>query len=149
MRRLAILVVLAALGWPAAAAAQCTVSATGVNFGSYNVFNAAATDSTGPVGYRCVLPVSVQITLSPGSSGSFAPRKMVKGAERLNYNFYLDGGRSVIWGDGAAGTSVYSSTVSIFQLSTTINVTVYGRVPPQQDVSAGSFADTVTVTINF
>lgn len=149
MRRLGLLVVLAALGWPAAAAAQCTVSATGVNFGPYDVFNAAATDSTGSVGYQCALPVSVQIMLSPGSSGSFAPRKMVKGAERLDYNFYMDGGRSVIWGDGAAGTSFYSSTVSLFQLSTTINVTVYGRVSPRQDVSAGSYADTVTVTINF
>lgn len=149
MRRLALLIVLAVLGWPAAAAAQCTVSATGVNFGSYNVFNATATDSTGSVSYQCALPVSVQIKLSPGSSGSFAPRKMVKGAERLDYNFYLDGGRSIIWGDGVAGTSFYSSTVSIFQLSTPINVTVYGRVSPRQDVSAGSYADTVIVTIFF
>ncbi len=144
-----LFVVLAALAWPADAAAQCSVSATGVAFGSYDVFAATPRDSTGTVGYQCLLPLSVQITLSTGASATFTPRKMVKGAERLNYNFYRDAGRSLIWGDGAGGTSFYSGTVGALQLGTTINVTVYGRIPPQQDVSAGTYTDTITATINF
>ncbi len=144
-----LIALIVALGWPAAAAAQCTVGSTGVSFGSYDVFAAPPRDSTGSVSYQCLAPLSIQITLSPGSAATFAPRKMVKGAERLNYNFYVDAGRSLIWGDGAGGTSFYSATVSVFQVGTTVNVTVFGRIPPRQDVSAGTYSDTVTATINF
>lgn len=150
MSRLARLIaVAAALGWPAAAAAQCTVASTGVNFGAYDVFAAPPRDSTGAISYQCLAPLSVQISLSPGSAATFAPRKMVKGAERLDYNFYVDAARSQIWGDGAGGTSIHSATVSVLQVGTTINVTVFGRIPAQQDVSAGTYSDTVTATINF
>jgi spore coat protein U-like protein len=30
-----------------------------------------------------------------------------------------------------------------------VSVTVYGRIPPGQDISAGSYSDTVTVVVNF
>jgi spore coat protein U-like protein len=33
--------------------------------------------------------------------------------------------------------------------NTNVNLTVYGRVTAGQDVSAGSFSDTVTAVINF
>jgi hypothetical protein len=34
-------------------AQACTISATSVNFGTYNVFNGSDVDSTGTVTYRC------------------------------------------------------------------------------------------------
>jgi spore coat protein U-like protein len=143
------LALLCLLVWPAAAAAQCTVSATGVNFGAYDVFSSTARDSTGSITYRCLLPLAVQITLSTGSAGSFSPRTLRKGAEPLNYNLYRDSGRSTVWGDGSSGTSIYSATVTALQVAVDILVTVFGRIPAGQDVSAGSYTDTITVTINF
>jgi spore coat protein U-like protein len=131
------------------AAAQCSISTTSVNFGAYDVFATSPRDSTGSVTYNCLLPLSVQISLSRGSSGTFSPRTLVKGAETLQYNIYLNSTRSTIWGDGTAGTSIYSGAVTIFQVNTNITVIAYGRIFAQQDVSAGTYNDTITATINF
>ena len=145
----AAFVLLALLAFPDQAAAQCSISTTSVNFGSYDVFVPAARDSTGSLTYNCLLPLSVQITLTKGSSATFSPRTLTKAAEPLQYNLYRDASRSLIWGDGTGGTSIYSATVTIFQVSTNIAVTVYGRIPARQDISAGIYNDTVTATINF
>jgi spore coat protein U-like protein len=142
-------VLLALLAVPHAAAAQCTISSTSVNFGPYDVFDSAPRDSTGTVTYECVLPVSVQITLTRGSSATYDPRTMTKGAETLQYNLYLDNSRSVVWGDGSGVTNLYSATLTPFEVGTNIGVTVYGRLFARQDISAGAYTDMITATINF
>ncbi len=68
-------------------------------------------------------------------------------AEGLNYNLYLDAARTTIWGDGTGGTQVYSNANP--PNNTNVTVTIYGRIPASQDVSAGSYTNTVTATINF
>ena len=129
-------------------AQACTISATSVNFGSYNVFNGSDVDSTGTVTYRCNGSAhNITVGLTQGASATFNPRQMQKGAEVLNYNLFVDASRTSIWGDGTSGTSVYS--IGNPPNNTNVNLTVYGRVPAGQDVSAGSFSDTVTAVINF
>lgn len=133
----------------AGAEAACTISTTAVNFGGYNVFTPTADDGTGQVTYRCTgpRPPLIVIQLDKGGSSSFNPRQMRKGGEALNYNLYLDSTRSTIWGDGTGGTQVYSQTSP--QLGQSINVSVFGRIPAGQDVSAGTYSATVTATIFF
>jgi spore coat protein U-like protein len=129
-------------------AQACTISATSVNFGSYNVFNGSPTDSTGTVTYRCNGSAhNITIGLTQGASASFNQRQMQKGSESLTYNLFVDASRTNIWGDGTSGTSVYS--LANPPNNTNVNLTVYGRVTAGQDVSAGSFSDTVTAVINF
>ncbi len=129
-------------------AQACTISATSVNFGSYNVFNGTDTDSTGTVTYRCNGSAhNITIGLTQGASASFNQRHMQKGSESLTYNLFVDASRTNIWGDGTSGTSVYS--IGNPPNNTNVNLTVYGRVTAGQDVSAGSFSDTVTAVINF
>ena len=129
-------------------AQACTISATSVNFGSYNVFNGSPTDSTGTVTYRCNGSAhNITIGLTQGAGASFNQRQMQKGSESLTYNLFVDASRTNIWGDGTSGTSVYS--ISNPPNNTNVNLTVYGRVTAGQDVSAGSFSDTVTAVINF
>lgn len=147
MRVLLALGMLTAL--PAVARAQCTISTTGVSFGNYDVFNAAPTDTTGSVTYNCLLGIPVQINLTKGSAASFTPRTMTKGAETFAYNLYLDAARSTVWGDGTGGTSVYTRSLSLLDINSNIIVTIYGRIPARQDVSAGAYTDTVTAVINF
>jgi spore coat protein U-like protein len=72
---------------------------------------------------------------------------MTKGGELLGYNLFRDAARTTIWGDGTSGTSVYFDASP--PKDTNVNVTVYGRVSAGQDVSAGTFADTISATINF
>jgi len=129
-------------------AQACTISATSVNFGSYNVFNGSDVDSTGTVTYRCNGSAhNITIGLTQGASATFNPRQMQKGGEVLTYNLFRDASKSSIWGDGTGGTSQYQ--IGNPPNNTNVNLTVYGSVPAGQDVSAGSFADTVTAVINF
>jgi len=130
------------------AAPTCSISTTSVNFGSYNVFAGSATDSTGTVTINCNGSAhNIVVTLSKGASSTYNPRTMLKGGETLNYNLYRDGARTSIWGDGSGGTSTYTDANP--PNNTDMNLTVYGRVPAGQDVSAGTYSDTVSAVINF
>jgi spore coat protein U-like protein len=132
----------------ATAAPTCTISATSVNFGSYNVFTGSATDSTGTVTINCNGSAhNVVVALSKGASATYNPRTMVKGSEVLSYNLFQDAARTSIWGDGTGGTATYTDANPAN--NTNVVLTVYGRVPAGQDVSAGAYSDTVSAVINF
>jgi spore coat protein U-like protein len=144
--RLAILLAVV-LGAAARVEATCTVSATGVNFGTYNVFDSNADTSTGTVTYRCGnTDHDIQITISKGSSSTYNPRTLTKSSEILQYNLFRDSGFATIWGDGTGGTGTYTQHNPPNQ---DVMLTVYGRISALQDVSAGSYGDTVVVTVNF
>jgi spore coat protein U-like protein len=138
--------------------AACTVSSVTVNFGSYDVLSPTPLDTGGGVIVDCSIgtappnpPVNVLITISQSpNSGSFNPRKMknAMGPDLLNYNVYSDSARTAIWGDGTGG----SSTVTINKVnknSPPLVTQVYGRIPAGQDVSSGSYTETLVVTINW
>ncbi len=67
-------------------------------------------------------------------------------SDALNYNLYLDAARTSIWGDGTGGTALF--TVAI-PSGKAVNVTIFGRIPAGQDVAAGSYSDSIVVTIQF
>ena len=87
------------------------------------------------------------ISLEKGSSSTFSPRTMTKGGEALGYNLYMDASRTLVWGDGTSGTSVYARSNP--PNDTNVSLPIYRRVGPAQDVSAGAYSDTVLATINF
>ncbi len=129
--------------------AACTVSATPLSFGSYDVFSAAPLDSTGTITVSCDERRAPQVLISIGqstNSGGFDPRAMkhATGGELLMYNLYTNNGRSRIWGDGSGNTSTVTRKV---RRNRPLNRTVHGRVPPLQDVEAGAYHETLTVTI--
>ncbi|PIQ13010.1 MAG: SCPU domain-containing protein [Hydrogenophilales bacterium CG_4_9_14_3_um_filter_59_35] len=146
---------LALLPVTAHAIADCTVSATGVAFGSYSFTNPAPTDAASNVVVSCSLLglfsllVTYDILLSPGGSGSYAPRKMTSGANQLQYNLYTNAGRSIVWGDGTAGTSIVSDGYPLGTGTTVRNYPVYGRLPAGQNTPAGAYTDIITVTVNY
>lgn len=143
-----VIVAFAMLGCAGAAdAAQCTVSATSVNFGAYNVFDTKPNDSTGTITLKCNGGAKhVSVGLSRGGTLSYALRFM-KLLEPLFYNLYLDASRTVIWGDGSLGTQV--DIIGDPPNNKNVELTVFGRIPAGQDVSAGSYSDTVTVIVNY
>jgi spore coat protein U-like protein len=150
VRRLALaLVVLGA--WAALAEradAACTVSATGVSFGSYSVYTATATSSTGTVTYQCgTADRNIVITLSTGSSASYTTRTLKHGTDVLNYNLYTNAAFTNIWGDGSGTTRDYTKANPANNVD--VNVTIYGRIPALQDVRVGAYTDTIVATINF
>jgi len=135
------------------AVAACNVSATGISFGPYDVFAPSPLDSTGSVSVSCdELPpadVVIEIGPSPGSGG-FSPRQMrhLSLPDRLSYNLFTDASRSSVWGDGTAGTqTVFLKNVK--RQKPPVMTTIYGRIPPGQNVPVGAYTDTLTVTITW
>ena len=131
------------------ARASCTISvSSGVGFGTYDVFSTTPNDSTGSVLLKCAPPytATVIVSMTRGASASFIPRTMKKGADSLEYNLYGDAAHTLTWGDGTSGTvQCYVTYTGTFQLS----IPVYGRIAAGQDVAAGSYADTITVAVNY
>ena len=122
----------------------CTISVTGVNFGSYNVFSNAAQHSAGNIGLNCASSVEYTIALGAGS-GTFTQRVLSSGAHSFKYNLFTAANRALVWGDATNG----SATVSGSGTGVRVNHVVYGQIPPQQNVPAGSYSDTITVVITF
>jgi spore coat protein U-like protein len=136
------------LGSSRSAEATCSVSASGVAFGTYDVLGGAAVDSTGAVVYNCEpQDHDVLIALSPGSSGTYTARTLMSGSNQLSYNLYTDAARTQIWGDGTGSTDVYQKHNP--QNNRDVTVTIYGRIPGGQDGAVGSYADSIVATINF
>ncbi len=128
-------------------AGGCTVATTSINFGSYNVFATAPTDSTATITYHCSGTSAIAIGITRGQSETFAPRVQSKGPDELKYNLYLDPARTTVWGDTSSGTQIYYNTS--VPNNRDVTLTVYGRIPPGQDASAGSYTDSVSVIVLF
>jgi spore coat protein U domain-containing protein, fimbrial subunit CupE1/2/3/6 len=135
------------------ARAACNVSATSVSFGAYDVFSPTPLDSTGSVTVSCdeVPPADVTIEIGPSAgSGGFNPRQMRHSSrpDRLGYNLFTDPSRSATWGDGTAGTQTVVLK-NVHRQKPPVVTTIYGRIPPGQNVSVGVYTDTLTVTITW
>ncbi len=140
----------AIVGAPARADIRCSIqNVTPVSFSTYDVFRTSPRDAQGSVTYTCrgVGQRTVTIDLSSGSSGRFNPRSMSSTGSTLPYNLFLDSACTTIWGDGSGGSSRYGPLSP--PNNTSIVVPIYGRIPPEQNVAPGSYADSVTLTLNF
>jgi spore coat protein U-like protein len=127
--------------------AACTLSATPMAFGAYNVFQAGPDDSTGSITYRCSIgDRNIRISISAGASGTFADRTLKDGTETLQYNLFY-GGFTQVWGDGSGGTTAYFENNP--PNNKDVVLTVYGRITAGQDVAIGNYTDTVVVTLNY
>jgi spore coat protein U-like protein len=133
---------------------SCTVATTPVNFGLYNPLTPAANVATGVVSVTCTVTLlgvleSWTIALSTGNSSNFTTRQLLNGGSPLSYNLYTSAAYSNVWGDGSGSTTLVSSHL-LLSLGTTVNnYTVYGRIPAGQDSAAGTFMDTIVVTLNY
>jgi hypothetical protein len=85
----------------------CTINITGVNFGSYDVFSNAASDSTGNIDVNCPSGVGYTIGLSAGN-GSYEQRGMSNGTHTLNYNLYTAANREFVWEDATTSGATVS-----------------------------------------
>ena len=133
----------------ASVANNCTISTSPLAFGAYDpvVANASTNlDATGTVTVACTKGATATIGLGLGSNASGSTRRMTDGSSNfLTYEVYQDSSRSALWGNSGAELLSPSAAPS----KSTRDFTVYGRVPSNQDVPAGSYTDTVTATVNF
>lgn len=132
--------------------ANCNfTSSNTMDFLSYDPTGANATAPLGGtvvVSVRCTRGATVTIGIDTGANAANAPagstRAMKLGTNYLGYDFYQDSTYATLWTNSGPGLYSFVSP------SNAPNpVTVFGKVPGGQDVSAGLYQDTVQVTVNY
>ena len=95
----------------------------------------------GSIIYNCPPPINPTVTVDGGLHLSGGQRNMLltTGPDLLRYGLFFD----------AACTQVISPTATTAIAAGSGTITFYACLPPLQDVSVGSYGDTVTVTFNF
>lgn len=124
--------------------ATCSVSATNVAFGNYG---SAQLDATGTISVSCtsLAPYVVELDAGTGSGATIASRRMTgPSSQTLTYSLYSDASRAVLW-----GTTAGLQSVAGVGNGATQSLTVYGRIPAAQYPGAGSYSDTITVTVTY
>jgi spore coat protein U-like protein len=119
----------------------CNVTTTAVAFGNVDVTTAGNVDATGGFSVVCTNGTAWTAAASAGVGvgASTAARKMTSGSDLLNYALYTDAGRSVNF-VSATGTGSGAAQPR----------TIYGRIPSgQSSAPAGSYADSVTVSLTY
>jgi spore coat protein U-like protein len=158
MRRRALssaaLLALAAAPLARAAVTSCTVTASGVAFGTYTPLTPSALPGTGTIGITCTVTTrsnAITVDLSAGVSNSFAIRHLTSGSYTLNYNLYLDPAYTQIWGNGTGGSLADTVTLTRTHRATSVSttLTVYGAAGALQDPAPGTYGDNIIVTINY
>jgi spore coat protein U-like protein len=94
----------------------------------------------------CTSGASYTVALDGGTTGATNPtqRKMSQATEQVTYGLYQNSSRTLPWGDSSGGFAATGSGSGLSQ-----NLTVYGRVPAQNTPSAGTYTDTVVVTLSY
>jgi len=88
---------------------------------------------------------TVSLDQGMGAGATVALRRMTKGANTVDYTLHTGSYTGTPWGDGSSGTTELSTVGNGSQQTHT----VYGVVPVQTMVSAGTYTDTVTVTVAY
>lgn len=126
----------------------CSVSTSPVDFGDYD---ATVLNATGTVTVNCTSGLGYSVGMGPGNGGG-AVRQMSNAgdpSQKLTYELYKDSGRTAVW--AGVGYTPGTATPLTSQTGTGANqaITVYGQVPESQPLFAGSFSDTVLVSVDY
>ncbi len=134
MRRLAFAaLLLIAFGAPVAAAQNCALTVTTLNFGTYaaTLLNGTATGRV-----TCTGAWDIPLNAGIGAGGSETTRYMTgPGGAELAYKLFQNSARTTNWGN-TQGTDLNGNGNS--------NITVYGQIPAGQYVAQGTYTDTIS-----
>jgi len=139
---------------------NCVVSAGAtLDFGSYDPIAAnasAAKPGTGSFSVVCTKGATgVLVGLGLGTHANAAQRRLFNGTDNLDYNLFQPTGAAF---DTCPGTTAWDDSTSKLSLpaaffdtgSTAAKVVaVCGTIPAAQNVSAGSYTDTVVIDVTF
>jgi spore coat protein U-like protein len=128
----------------AVVAANCTLSATPLAFGTYT---GVLTGATSTVTVNCTRNTTYNVGLSAGmATGATVTTRKMTGPKPalLPYSLFRDTGHTQNWGN-----TVATDTVAGTGNGTGQPLTVYGQIPAGQNVIPGNYADTITATITY
>lgn len=119
----------------------CNVTTSPVAFGSFDATTAGNVDAQGGFSVVCTAGAAWTAAASAGdgTGASTAARKMMSGLNVLNYALYT--------GSDHTGNFVSATGTGTGAAQDTI---IYGRIPSgQTSVPAGSYADSVTISLTY
>lgn len=122
-------------------------SITSVAFGNYDPTSATPTTANGAITVTCTSGDVYNIGLNPGTfAGATVTTRRMTGPSvgGLAYSLFRDAGLTLNWGQ-TIGTDTVQQTGN----GTPQTATVFGQIPALQAVSAGSYSDTVGITVTF
>lgn len=122
----------------------CSISGTTLNFGTYSSGQQAALDAEGSISYSSCPEGTLTIALDGGGAGDVASRRLTAGGgSTLDYQLYRNSTRTQVWGSGSEAQQI------VLLVPDSGTVPVYGRIPGGEDVTAGTYTDTVNITMAF
>jgi len=129
--------------------ADCNISVGPLVFGPYDPVEAnrtTALDGATVVNLTCTKGTIAEITMDDGRHAPAGNQRAMAGpgGQTLQYELYLEAARATRWGLSGAGLRLPASASTAFRA-----LTVYGRVPPGQDVQVGTYEDEVVVSVRF
>ena len=140
----------------ATVANTCTVSSTGVAFGSYT--GALVTNTTNNIVVTCNKGVAIaSFFIGDGANPSGTQKQMAFGAERLAYNIDVPTGAALStcpvagtnsW-NGTTGPAGATLTALFATTGGAKNVAICASIPAAQFPAGGAYADTITMTLTY
>ncbi|HET7798296.1 MAG TPA: spore coat U domain-containing protein [Nevskia sp.] len=132
----------------ASVASVCLISNGTLSFGSYDPTSGSASNASTTVTLTCTLGTAYKIGLDAGagSGATVSLRQMTSGGNTLGYRLFRDAGRTLNWGN-TPSTDTLDGTSSAVSLTNTI--TVYGQIPAGTAAPAGTYTDSVAITVTY
>lgn len=132
-------------------ASSSTTSLGTLNFGERAFLDSnidvTSTTGGGSIVVTCTPGLAISIAMDYGVNGGNSSSRYLVGSnssDTIAYQLYQDAGRSVVWGTGSLAYGVSSFP------SGTQSYPVYGRLfASTNQPSAGTYTDTVTVTLTY
>jgi spore coat protein U-like protein len=138
----------APLSVSAEVASNCVIATSNLAFGQYDPLAQNAStelDGSAAVTMLCTRSTSAALSLDSGRNFVGATRTLSGTGQHVSYQLFHDAGRTQQWEGGlAAGMQFVSEGIHKAQ-----QVTLYGRIPPGQEVVSGMYTDVVTATVDF
>ena len=127
---------------------NCVIATSNLAFGQYDPLAQNATqsaDASAQVTVLCTRNTGATVYLDGGLNPSGSTRSLAGSSQRVSYQLYRDAGRTQEWGGGDNGGLQFVSE----GIHKPQQVTLYGRIPPGQEVASGLYTDVVTATVDF
>jgi spore coat protein U-like protein len=126
--------------------AVCEVTASDLQFGAYTAQSGTPLQGTTLVRTTCTPNTTYYVGLDQGQGpgATVNQRKMVSGANKLNYQLYSDAAHTIVWGNTTGTNTVTGIGSGVAQ-----DHTVFGSIPAAQVIPAGDYSDTIVVRVYF
>jgi spore coat protein U-like protein len=129
--------------------ANCRLIVPPLSFGTYDpllTHAAQPSDASAVLTVTCTRNTGAALSFDAGQHGAVRGARSMSGpgVDGLHYDIYRDPAHSQSWGQGSDAVRLISKGINQPQ-----QLTVFGRIPPQQEVEPGAYTDVLTAAVDF